>query len=170
VFGSKGCILERLSSAMSIRRPKDFYTGVMFLLFGGGAMALATEYQIGTAAKMGPGYFPFVLGGLLTALGIILWIRSFLRTQDSQERPSFHLKPLALVLSSVVIFSLLLRPLGLLGSTVALVLLSSVASHEFKLKEALLNGVALVLIVLIVFVYFLEFQVPVWPAVLVGRI
>jgi hypothetical protein len=155
---------------MAIRRPKDFYTGAMFLLFGGGAMALATEYQIGTAANMGPGYFPFVLGAFLVGLGIILGIRSFLDTQGRKEPPSFHLKPLALVLSSVVIFSLLLRPLGLLGSTVLLVLLSSMASHEFKLKEALLNGVALVLIVWVVFVYFLEFQVPVWPALLVGRI
>ena len=154
---------------MGIRRPKDFYTGAMFLLFGGGAMALATEYQIGTAAKMGPGYFPFVLGAFLVGLGIILGIRSFLGTQGRKERPSFHLKPLALVLSSVVIFSLLLRPLGLLGSTVLLVLLSSMGSHEFRLKEALLNGVALVLIVLVVFVYFLEFQVPVWPAFLAGR-
>jgi hypothetical protein len=155
---------------MNIRRPKGFYTGVMFLLFGGGAMALATDYQIGTAAKMGPGYFPFVLGALLVALGVILWVRSLLDTQDRKEGPSFHLKPLALVLSSVVIFSLLLRPLGLLGSTVLLVLLSSMASHEFKLKEALLNGVALVLIILVVFVYFLDFQVPVWPALLAGRI
>jgi hypothetical protein len=154
---------------MGIRRPKDFYTGAMFLLFGGGAMALATEYQIGTAAKMGPGYFPFVLGAFLVGLGIILGIRSFLDTQGRKEEPSFHLKPLALVLSSVVIFSLLLRPLGLLGSTVLLVLLSSMGSHEFRLKEALLNGVALLLIVLVVFVYFLEFQVPVWPAFLVGR-
>jgi len=154
---------------MAIRRPKDFYTGAMFLLFGGGAMALATEYQIGAAAKMGPGYFPFVLGAFLVGLGIILGIRSFLDTQGGKERPSFHLKPLALVLSAVVIFSLLLRPLGLLGSTVLLVLLSSMGSHEFRLKEALLNGVALLLIVLVVFVYFLEFQVPVWPAFLIGR-
>jgi hypothetical protein len=154
---------------MGIRRPKDFYTGVMFLLFGGGAMALATEYQIGTAAKMGPGYFPFVLGAFLAGLGIILVIRSFLDTQGGKEGPSFHLKPLALVLSSVVVFSLLLRPLGLLGSTVLLVLLSSLGSHEFRLKEALLNGVALVIVVLVVFVYFLEFQVPVWPAFLAGR-
>jgi hypothetical protein len=69
----------------------------------------------------------------------------------------------------VVAFSLLLRPLGLLGSTVLLVLLSSLGSHEFRPKEALLNGLALVLIVWVVFVYFLEFQVPVWPASLAGR-
>ncbi len=153
---------------MAIRRPKDFYTGAMFLLFGGGAMALATEYQIGTAAKMGPGYFPFVLGAFLVGLGIILEIRSFLDTQGRKEKPSFHLKPLALVLASVVVFSLLLRPLGLLGSTVLLVLLSSLGSHEFRLKEALLNAVALLFIVLVIFVYFLEFPVPVWPAFLAG--
>jgi hypothetical protein len=70
---------------------------------------------------------------------------------------------------SVVLFSQILRPLGLLLSTAVLVLLASKASHEFRWKEALLNAAVLVAIVLAVFVYFLEFQLPIWPGFAAGR-
>jgi hypothetical protein len=69
-----------------------------------------------------------------------------------------------------VIFSLILRPLGLLLSTAVLVVLAGKASHEFRWKETLMNAAVLVGIVLLVFVYFLEFQVPIWPWFLAGRI
>jgi hypothetical protein len=150
-------------------RPKDFYTAVMFVLFGAGAMILSTDYQIGTAAKMGPGYFPFVLGALLAALGIGIFSGSLRREKEAQERPSLQFKPLLLVLSAVLLFSLLLRPLGLVASTGLLVVLAGAASHEFRLKETLLSAAVLVFVVFVVFVWFLEFQVPVWPAFLAGR-
>jgi hypothetical protein len=155
---------------MRIGHPKDFCSGVMFMLFGAAAFFFAEDYNIGSAAKMGPGYFPFVLGALLAALGVTLLLRSVFWTKGLQERPAFHLKPLVLVLSSVVLFGLLLRPLGLLVSTTLLVVVSSMASHEFRWKEALLNAAVLILIVLLIFVYFLDFQVPIWPAFLAGRV
>ena len=134
------------------------------MLFGAAAFFFAEDYNIGSAAKMGPGYFPFVLGALLAALGVTLLLRSVFWTKGLQERPAFHLKSLVLVLSSVVLFGLLLRPLGLLVSTTLLVVVSSMASHEFRWKESLLNAAVLIVVVLLVFVYCLDFQVPVWPA------
>jgi hypothetical protein len=154
---------------MRIRHPKDFCSGVMFMLFGAAAFFFAEDYNIGSAAKMGPGYFPFVLGALLAALGVTLLVRSVFWTKGSQQGPAFHLKPLVLVLSSVVLFGLLLRPLGLLVSTTLLVVVSSMASHEFRWKEALLNAAVLIVVVLLVFVYCLDFQVPIWPSFLAGR-
>ena len=79
-------------------------------------------------------------------------------------------KSMFIVLMAVAAFGYLMRPAGLVIATIVLIMGSAWAGHEFKLKEALLNGVALVLIVLVVFVYFLDFQVPIWPAFLVGRI
>jgi uncharacterized membrane protein len=73
------------------------------------------------------------------------------------------------VLSSIVLFGLLLLPLGLLLSTLLLILISSMASDEFKMKVAILNAFVLLIIVLIIFVYFLKFQIPVLPAFLGGR-
>jgi hypothetical protein len=154
---------------MRIHHPKDFITGLMFLLFGAAAMFFAADYTIGSAAKMGAGYFPFVLGAFLAALGVTLLLRSVFWTKGSQAGPAFHLKPLVLVLSSVVLFSLLLRPLGLLVSTTLLVVVSSLASHEFRWKEALLNAAVLIVVVIVVFVYCLDFQVPVWPAFMAVR-
>jgi hypothetical protein len=141
----------------------------MFMLFGAAAIFFAADYNIGSAAKMGPGYFPFALGALLAALGVTLLLRSVSWTKGSQQGPAFHLKPLVLVLSSVVLFGLLLRPLGLLVSTTLLVVISSMASHEFRWKEALLNAAVLIVVVLLVFVYCLDFQVPIWPSFLAGR-
>jgi putative tricarboxylic transport membrane protein len=154
---------------MRIRHPKDFCAGVMFLMFGAAAVFFATDYNVGSSAKMGPGYFPFVLGGLLAVLGVTLMVRSVFWTQQPQDWPALHYKPLVLVLSSVLLFGLLLRPLGLLVSTTLLVVVSSLASPEFRWKEALLNAAALIFIVWVVFVYGLDFQVPIWPSFMTVR-
>jgi hypothetical protein len=154
---------------MRIRHPKEFLTGGMFVFFGGSATVMSTGLTIGTAAKMGPGYFPLILGALLVGLGIVLLLRSIFGSKDSHGWPMLQIKPVGIVLTSVVMFSLILRPLGLLMSTAVLVVLASTASHEFRWKEALLNAAVLVAIILVVFVYFLEFPLPVWPAFTSGR-
>jgi hypothetical protein len=154
---------------MRIRQPKDFLTGVMFVFFGAAAMAMSTGISIGTAAKMGPGYFPFALGALLVVLGGVVLMRGFAGTAGAREWPRLQFKPLAGVLLSVVLFSQALVPLGLLLSTFLLVVLASRASHEFRWKEALANAAVLVAIVLVVFVYFLEFQIPVLPSLFAAR-
>jgi len=153
---------------MRISQPKDFLAGLMFLFFGAAAMVLSRGLTIGTAAKMGPGYFPFVLGLLLAALGAVLLWRSLLPAKDRESWPSLQLKPLAIVLLSVFLFSQILKPFGLLLSTALLVVMVSKASHEFRWREALANAAVLVVIVLAVFVYFLKFQIPVWPAFTAG--
>jgi len=149
---------------MRISHPKDFLTGILFLLFGAATMVLSRGLTIGTGARMGPGYFPFALGLFLAVLGAVLLWRSLLRAKDLQPWPSLQLKPLAIVLLSVFLFSQILRPFGLLLSTALLVVMVSKASHEFRWREALANAAVLVVIVLAVFVYFLKFQIPVWPA------
>jgi len=155
---------------MHIKRAKDFKAGLIFIFFGIGSAAFSGTYQIGTSARMGPGYFPFVLGGVLAGLGLVIVLRSLSRGEGMRKARSFRAKPVVLVLSSVVLFGLLLRPLGLIFSTVILIIVSSMASDEFKKKEAILNAFVLLAIVLIIFVYFLKFQIPVWPSFLTGRI
>lgn len=154
---------------MHIRNTKDFYASVIYMLFGIAAMVLAVCYQIGTTAKMGPGYFPFTLGGMLTVLGLVISLRSLSKGKGGRKVLSFRVKPVVLVLSSVVLFGLLLRPLGLLVSTVILVIVSSMASDDFKRRDAILNAFVLLAIVLVIFVYFLKFQIPVWPSFLAGQ-
>lgn len=144
---------------------KDFYSGIMFALFGTAAMFFSTAYRIGSAANMGPGYFPFALGGLLVLLGIAILLRSLFKRTESRAI-LIRFKPPLFVLSSVVLFGLALQPLGLLVSTFLLVVVSSLASDEFRWREALINAGLLGCLVLVVFVYLLKFQVPVWPGFL----
>lgn len=155
---------------MHIRKTKDFKAGLLFLSFGIAAMVLSTKYQIGTSARMGPGYFPLVLGGVLTVLGLVVLLGSLSKGEGTRKVRSFRVKPVVLVLSSVVAFGLLLQPLGLVLSTMVLIMTASMASDEFRKKEALLNTFALLAIVLIVFVYFLHFQIPVLPSFVAGRL
>lgn len=158
-----------MRAVLHINKNKDFNAGLSFIFFGIGAMVFSTGYQLGTSAKMGPGYFPFALGGVLTGLGLVTALRSLSRGEGVRKARSFRAKPVVLVLSSVILFGLFLRPLGLIFSTVILIIVSSMASDEFKKKEAILNAFVLLAIVLIIFVYILKFQIPVWPFFLTGR-
>jgi len=154
---------------MQIKNHKDFNAGLLFILFGITATVSAKSYPIGTAAKMGPGYFPFILGFMLTVLGFVISLKSLSKGRGVRKRALIRFRPVVFVLSSIVLFGLLLLPLGLPLSTFLLILISSMASDEFKMKVAILNAFVLLIVVLIIFVYFLQFQIPVLPAFLGGR-
>ena len=150
-----------------IRNPKDFYAGLLFVAFGVAAMVLSGSYPIGSASRMGPGYFPRVLGTLVIGLGAVLCLRGFRPTAEA--RPSWRWRPLTLVLASVGLFSLTAPWLGLALAGMALVFVASMASREFRWKEALLSSVILGLSAVVVFVFGLGIPLPVWPTFLVAR-
>jgi hypothetical protein len=147
---------------MQIRDAKDFWSGIMFAGFGIFFMVFARQYDMGTAARMGPAFFPTMLGGLLLGLGVLVALKG-LTAKTAGRLDRFHFKPLLLVLGAVVAFGLLLRPAGLLVSLTALVVISSLGSDEFRLRDALLLTVGLAVLVLIVFIYGLSMTVPVLP-------
>ena len=125
----------------------------MFAAFGLGFVVFARQYDMGTAARMGPAFFPTVLGGLLLLLGVVVSIKGLTVPTNDGQVARFHFKPLILVLGAVVAFGLLLRPAGLLVSIAALVVISSLGGDEFKLRDVLLLTVGLAILVLIVFIY-----------------
>ncbi|KAI3590053.1 tripartite tricarboxylate transporter TctB family protein [Cupriavidus sp. CER94] len=151
---------------MRIRSQKDFASGLMFILVGLGFSFVARGYSMGTAAKMGPGYFPFWLGIVLALLGALVLWGSLSSRMEEDQLARWDLKILLWILGSVVLFGLLLKPLGMVLSVVVLVLVSSMASHEFSWKGAVLNAIVLVLISMGAFVYGINLQMPVWPAFL----
>jgi len=153
---------------MRIRHPKDFWSGILFLVAGLAFAGLAQAYAMGSAQRMGPGYFPTVLGGLLAALGLVIAIRGLARSGPDGEIEPFHFGPLAIVLGAVALFGLLLRPAGLVVATVVLIGVSAYASREFRLREVVPLAAALVLLVLAVFVWGLGLVIPLWPAFVAG--
>jgi hypothetical protein len=144
-----------------IPRPKDFYAGLLFVAFGVFAIIVARNYPLGTAARMGPGYFPRLLGILLIVLGGALSLTA-LRGRGP-PLPGWKWRPVSVVLLSVVAFGLVLTHAGLVLSTIGLIAVASTASREFRFKESLLSGVLLAALSVGVFVIGLKLQLPIWP-------
>jgi putative tricarboxylic transport membrane protein len=147
---------------MKIKSPKDFWAGLMF--FGVGVFFMVWSisfYQMGSAVRMGPAYFPAVLGGLLAVLGAIVLAGSF--TVQGPPVPPFSFRPLILLSVGVVLYGYLMKPLGLVGATAALVYVSAAGGHEFNWKEVTVLYVILILFSWLVFVKGLTLPFPVWP-------
>jgi hypothetical protein len=153
---------------VQIHNHKDFWSGVMFaasgLLFAG----FAQQYEMGTGQRMGPAFFPTVLGLLLALLGVLVGVRSLRGETTDGKVEKFHFDALGWVLGAVVLFGALLRPAGLIVALVGLIVVSAFGSHEFKLKETLLLTAGLVLMVLAVFIWGLKLTIPIWPAFIEG--
>jgi len=148
----------------AVRHPKDFWSGVIFIAIGLFAIIHGTKYTIGTAARMGPGYFPRILGILLIVLGGILALRA-LRLKGP-PLPHWKWRPTVVVLGSVVLFGAIVQSVGIALSTVILIVGSSAASSEFRPRESLIAGVLLAALAVGVFVIGLKLQLPIWPAFL----
>jgi hypothetical protein len=144
-----------------IKHPKDFWAGAMFIAFGVAAIAIGSAYPLGTAARMGPGYFPRILGLLLIALGALLSLRAFKLVGNRVG--AFAWKPLIIILGSVVLFGLTLDYLGLVVSTILLIIVSSMASHEFTWKSSIISGVLLAAFTVAAFAWGLKLQFQIWP-------
>ena len=145
----------------AIRNPKDFLAGLIFVAFGLAAIVFSKDYPLGTAARMGPGYFPRILGILLIVLGGALALRA-LRGHRT-PLPGWKWRPVLVVLLSVIVFGLFVTRIGLVLATIGLIVAASAASHEFRPKEALVSGVLLAGLAVGVFVLGLKLVIPIWP-------
>ena len=146
---------------MKLSHPKDFWAGVMFFTIGLLSLVIAFGYPLGTAARMGPGYFPRVLGGLLMALGAFLSLRSF-KLKGEAIAP-FAWKAIALILGSIAVFALVVNTAGLVIATFALIIISGFASKEFNLKESIISSIVLSAASVGLFIVGLKLQFPIFP-------
>lgn len=214
---------------MVIRNPKDFWAGLMFVAFGLSFMIISLGspefidrlwgeklipgYQMGSAVRMGPAYFPVVLGGMLAVLGAVVLFRSFvsqLRGDAVRLRIAFNVldlavavgvfvvvvrlakaldisndyamlaaalivsvlaiafrpnaKALVLILACSLAFAYLLKPLGLVLASIALIFIGAFGGHEFKWKEVSIIAAVLVVLSVVVFVKGLTLPFPVCPS------
>jgi hypothetical protein len=148
---------------MKIKSPRDFWAGLMFIAFGLFFVVVAQmNYQMGTAVRMGPGYFPTVLGGLLAVLGAIVFFQSF--ATEGTPVPPFHFRPLIFILISSLAFAYLLKPLGLVFATAILIFISAYGGHEFRWKEVAWLSLVLVIFSVLVFVKGLTLPFPICPS------
>lgn len=158
---------------MNIKSQKDFFSGLMFMGVGVAFAWGASGYTVGGAAKMGPGYFPLVLGVLLAILGSIITFKALVvETVDGDKIGSFAWRPLIFIILANVVFGVMLGglprfglpPFGLIAGIYALTIIACLAGDGFKLKEALLLATILAIFSYLAFIKLLNLQFPVWPA------
>lgn len=152
---------------MRIVNQKDFWAGIMFMIFGAFFSIYGTEYTFGTAAKMGPGYFPTALGVILIGIGLLLCVIAVHPKATPSKVDRFNFYMIGHIIGGVILFGILLPSMGLAVALFSLLLVVSHASHEFRLRGSLITIAFLILISFGIFVWGLELQFPLWPKFLV---
>lgn len=162
---------------MNIKSQKDFFSGVMFMAVGVAFAWGATTYTVGSGARMGPGYFPLVLGVLLAILGAVITFEALVvETEDGEKIGSWAWKPLLFIIAANLVFGVMLGGLpsiglpamGLVVGVYALTFIASLAGEEFKFKEVAILGTVLSIMSYLAFILLLKLQFPVWPAFITG--
>jgi hypothetical protein len=144
---------------MFIRNVKDFWTGIIYIVFGTAALVIARDYSLGTALKMGPAYFPSILSVLLIVIGGISLVRSLIK--PGSPFGSFTFKGVLLVIAATFIFGLTVKGAGLIIALPALVIISSLASDKFSWRYSLLFAAGLTLFCVLIFVKGLGIPLPI---------
>ena len=161
-----------------IKSQQDWWAGLMFIAFGlffivfslgtpefidriVGAKLIG-GYKMGSSVRMGPAYFPVVLGGMLAVLGLLVLLDSVVEAGPKVAK--FHFRPLLFIAVSSLAFAYLLKPLGLVLASIALVFISAFGGHEFKWKEVAIMSVVLVIFSVLVFVKGLTLPFPICPS------
>jgi hypothetical protein len=151
---------------MRIRNHRDFWAGAMFIVIGALYAGFSLQYEVGSGARMGPGYFPLLLGILLAVLGVIVAWQSTVKSALELRVASIGWRELFLVLGAVAVFGFTLPWLGMVVAIALMILIASFASHEFTWKTTIMSILVLLVMSYLVFVKGLELQFPVWPTFL----
>ncbi len=162
---------------MKIKSHKDFFAGLMFLAVGGGFAWGATTYSVGTGARMGPGYFPLMLGVLLAIIGaVIMFKATVVETVDGDPIGKWAWKQIVFIIGANLLFGVLLAGLpsigipamGLIVAIYGLTFVASLAGSQFNFKEVFVLATILAAGSYGAFVWALNLQFPVWPSFIVG--
>lgn len=140
-------------------RTKDFWAGALYLALGLATIFLGRDLSMGSAARMGPGYFPTVLGGILAAIGLISLLRGIRRPAEMVER--IYIRPILIIIGATFFFAATVRLLGMAVSLPVAMFIAATASKRFRLTPLALAGlVAFTVFCVLVFVRGLGVPLP----------
>jgi hypothetical protein len=143
---------------LGLSKNKDLWAGAMLIATGAATMIIARNYAFGTTLRMGPGYFPTVLGGILILFGLYLVV-SGLRSND-EIQGSWPLRAMIVLPLALVLFGVLMTHAGFLPALLVLIFGSALAGPQFKLVEVLLLSAALSVVSVALFVWGLGLPYP----------
>ncbi|MET1116815.1 MAG: tripartite tricarboxylate transporter TctB family protein [Comamonas sp.] len=162
---------------MKIKSQKDFFAGLMFLVIGLAFAIGAVDYNIGTGARMGPGYFPMILGVLMSVLGLAIGAKGLIvETADGDKIGKWAWKQVFFILAANFAFGILLvgvpslgiPQFGLIVAIYGLVFIASLGGYTFNTKEVAILATCLAVGSYAAFVWALNLQFPVWPSFITG--
>ena len=163
--------------AARIKSERDFYAGLLFMAVGIGFAWGATNYTVGEAARMGPGYFPFTLGILLAVVGLVVTFAAMtVETEDGDKVGAFAWRPLFFIILANLLFGVLLGGLpsiglpymGLIAAIYVLTFVAALGGDEFAFREVLVLATVLAVLCYVAFIELLQLQFPAWPAFITG--
>ena len=137
---------------------KRFLSGLMFIGIGAVAIFIAQDYPMGSALRMGPGYFPIVLGGIIGLFGIYELILGLMKSDP--VKGNWSIRALIILPVAAVIFGIMMENFGFVPALIALIFVSAAASKEFKFLEVLMSAVVITIASVAVFIYGLGLPYP----------
>lgn len=148
-----------------MKSQKDFVSGLTLIVVGIAFAVGATHYSFGSAARPGPGYFPFGLGIILALLGLVIFITSFFKhTKDGEPIGKIPWRSLCCIVGALVFFGYFLTRWGFIISFPLMIIITTLGSREFHWLDALLSAVVLTALSYLIFIYGLDLSIPLWPA------
>ncbi|MDQ2138686.1 tripartite tricarboxylate transporter TctB family protein [Alcaligenaceae bacterium B3P038] len=146
-----------------VRNQRDAVVGALYLAVGSAFAWYAADYERGTAARMGAGYFPFWLALILMGLGAIVLFRSTAPAAERVTLAAWDTRSLVWMTGAVVFFGLVIKPLGLVVAIAILVVAASLASPTFTWRGTLINAAVLCAINAVAFGLVLGLPLDLWP-------
>ena len=143
-----------------VKSPQDLGAGVVFILIGIAGVLFGSDLPMGTTARMGPGYFPALLSGLIILIGLITGARGL--AVDGPPIEPIYYRPLAFILGAIVVSGYLLNGVGLALTAIVVTVLAALARRDANIGESLLLGAGIGLFAIGVFVYALNQPLPAW--------
>ncbi len=143
---------------LDLRNNKDVLAGLLFIVLGVLAAVIALDYPLGVTMRMGPGYFPTVLGAMLFLFGVYVLLRGIRSAEPVQGEWGW--RPLTLITISILLFGFLLERLGMAPTIVLTIFAAAAAGREFGFKEVLVLAVVMTAFAVGVFSYGLRLPYP----------
>lgn len=137
---------------------KDFLAGLMFIVVGGTAMIIARDYPFGSALRMGPGYFPSVLGGILVVFGIWVLIQGLIKQEPIKR--TWSVRALIILPLTALVFGFMMEHAGFVPALLVLSIMAATASPKFKFVEQGILAVGLTVLSVALFIYGLGLPYP----------
>lgn len=138
---------------------KDLLAGAVFTGFGLAFAITSTTYDIGTPLRMGPGFYPLVLGGILVVLGVSIAVKGFVAGEGG-DIGTVPWKALVLLVGAIIFFGLTVRDLGLVPALFVTVLLAGLADRGARVIPAVVIAASLTALSVLIFVYVLQLRLP----------